>query len=1158
MVCGGRFRGVRFLVLLVVLATIVVLSSGLQAQETTGGLQGTVKDANGAVVPKANVELTGAAGSRKLVTDGTGYYRFANLPPGTYTVTVKAPGFATMKRDGIVLEVGHLPTLDLALKVGSQETVVEVTTEAPVIDVTTTHTLTNVTENVIADVPHGRSYQSVIQFAPAARNEPLAGSQLTPGFSAGGTGTGGTSPGNGGNGGGFGFSVAGGADSENSYLVEGQETASLIGGYSHTNVPFEFIQEVQIKNSGAEAEYGGALGGVINVIMKKGGNQWHGQLGASYESDGMDGGAANYGRYDPNGNVGILEPDGVTINERFDVPGQSYQPRKDKLRDIQPAFTVGGALIKDRVFGFFGFAPEYIARTRKVDFGANDLGAGLQIFNQDQQTYYTNARLDFKVSNKVNVFGSWMYQYQRESGQALPRADDVKGLFNVSSTVPLVAYGHALGYSAPNTTLNIGADFTITPTLVSTTRFGYFFENYHDFGYPTGGTLFVWQNAGTTANLCNTSTDLGGGNCTGPLFTTDSTSVPLQQSTGYISAAANQNFTLKNADKHLQFDQDLAWFKSGWGGKHNFKFGYQLNRLSNDIFQRWNEPTVYLFPGQSSSTMHNGTPAVYSVGKYGYFEVQDFGTQGNALSYNHAFFAQDAWTLGKGLTITAGIRFEHENVPAEQFGIAGGLPANPIVFDWGAKIAPRIGAAWDVFRDGKMKLFGSYGTFNDEMKLNLAISSFGGQFWHNCYYTLDNPNFSDIQAVRGADGRYCEGARLTPANLTNTGGNTFVRNVDFRGLGGESADPNLKPYRQHESVFGMDYQLKKNVAVEVRWDRRRLDHAIEDAGVFVDGNEEFSIVNPGEGINAFNNICGAACPPNVKPNRNYDGIEFRLTKAMGNRWSGMFSYTYSSLRGNYSGLTSTDLADGGGGRNSPNNSRAFDETYFMYNAYGKASNGLLATDRPSTFKGYGYYQLNEGKRSTTTLGIFQVLYQGTPLSSFIDVGGCDAGCDFDPVYPESRGKWADITQNPDPTSGALTVTGVRTRRTPWYIQTDFNFGQEFKVNKNNEHQVLGFEATVSNLFNQHSALSYGTEINSTNNSTYLAPQGLGQASEGTAAAYAAYEHPYPWKTMLNNNPAIDGSFDPAGNQPITLSSLYGKVLASQRSRTIRLKIRFSF
>jgi hypothetical protein len=103
----------------------------------------------------------------------------------------------------------------------------------------------------------------VIQFAPSARNEPLEGNNI------GSNGTGGAPPGSTTNGGAYGFSVAGASDGENSYLVEGQETANLIGGYSHTNVPFDFIQEVQVKSSGIEAEHGGALGGVVQQCLSR-------------------------------------------------------------------------------------------------------------------------------------------------------------------------------------------------------------------------------------------------------------------------------------------------------------------------------------------------------------------------------------------------------------------------------------------------------------------------------------------------------------------------------------------------------------------------------------------------------------------------------------------------------------------------------------------------------------------------------------------------------------------------------------------------------------------------------------------------------------------------------------------------------------------------
>jgi hypothetical protein len=251
-------------------------------QETTGGLQGTVKDQSGAVIPNAKVVATTGTlvGEKTIVTDNSGYYRFANMPPGDYTLTVTATGFATAERK-FVLEVGHLPTVDFTLDIGKSTQVVEVTTAAPPIDVTTNVTTTNVTEDVINNIPHGTSFQSVIQFAPAARNEPLMGNTtsmaLTTFHSAApGNGNGSSQAGSGVDGNTYGFSVAGGSDSENSYLVEGQETANLIGGYSHTNVPFDFVQEVEIKNSGIQAEHGGALGGVVNVIMKKGTNQYHG------------------------------------------------------------------------------------------------------------------------------------------------------------------------------------------------------------------------------------------------------------------------------------------------------------------------------------------------------------------------------------------------------------------------------------------------------------------------------------------------------------------------------------------------------------------------------------------------------------------------------------------------------------------------------------------------------------------------------------------------------------------------------------------------------------------------------------------------------------------------------------------------------------------
>ena len=159
-------------------------------------------------------------------------------------------------------------------------------------------------------------------------------------------------------------------------------------------------------------------------------------------------------------------------------------------------------------------------RGRNVDFTDSvnpiniPLGLGIQHFTQDQQTYFSTARLDAVLTQKIRVFGSWLYQYQRESGDSLPAPDSTTGLPNSGLILgttnltginsPITQYSHGLGFSNPNATYNVGADITLTPKIVSTTRFGYFFNNYHDAGWPTTGVDLSWQTngVGALANCC--------------------------------------------------------------------------------------------------------------------------------------------------------------------------------------------------------------------------------------------------------------------------------------------------------------------------------------------------------------------------------------------------------------------------------------------------------------------------------------------------------------------------------------------------------------------------------------------------------------------------------------------------------------------------------
>jgi len=116
----------------------------------------------------------------------------------------------------------------------------------------------------------------------------------------------------------------------------------------------------------------------------------------------------------------------------------------------------------------------------------------------------------------------------------------------------------------------------------------------------------------------------------------------------------------------------------------------------------------------------------------GYFTVQDgINTNGIASSYNHGIYGQDSWSVGHGLTLNLGVRFEKEFLPPYHAN-------NPSVsFSFTDKVAPRIGGAYDLLHNGKVKIFASYGKFYDIMKYSLPRGSFGGDYWHDCVYTMD-------------------------------------------------------------------------------------------------------------------------------------------------------------------------------------------------------------------------------------------------------------------------------------------------------------------------------------------------------------------------------------------------------------------------------------
>jgi hypothetical protein len=1172
-----RFSKGWTLVLCLLVAALFVATTF--AQETTGGMQGTVKDPQGAVVPKATVEVASPAliGVKKLETDNGGYYRFSNLPPGAYTITVTAQGFRSLKQSGVNLEVGKLPTIDLTLQVGGTEQTIEVSSQAPIVDVAQSKVQTNITEDVLNSIPKGASYQSVIQFAPGARSEPLQG----------------------------GYQIDGASNSENAYLVEGQETASVFDGSTAANVPTEFIQEVQIKTSGFEAEFGGALGGVVNVIQKRGGNAWHGSVFTYFQGDLFEAAPDRQRRYDPqkgtNGGHSTAHylSDGVTVNPNWcglfqscllDQPIQFYQPKKDHYRYLTPGFEVGGYLVKDRLWLFSSFAPELQNTERDIHFNIpgninQSPFSGTRPLHYTQNTYYSLERLDYLLTQNIRLYGAYQYNYQRGTGASttspLPNADDAYGLYNPVSGIHPDNYNGGIGYVAPNSITNIGADITITPNLVATTRYGYFFTNYADRGLGVGDryyyrdTNYNYSTANVPANLTASGCTVAGcGN-----IALDGTALNTVNNgkfvspTGFFNIPVNST-TFFNAFKRYSFNQDLAYFKKAFG-THNFKFGYAYNRGSNDVLTNYNTADLYIgynmeYAPNTTGGQDNCSAIIAQnqawwgkaggaadgsscQGNWGTINLRDLLTQGKVAGNNHALYAQDAWTIGTKLTLNLGVRTDKEYLPPYETG--SGFQG--IGFGFGQKVAPRLGASYDVFGNGKLKMYGSFGYFYDIMKYNLPRGSFGGDYWHDCVYALDTPNYTLFAPQRDAAGHYCPtggqvgasgtvpGVTTGPTNL----GARFIENYDYRQPSNDPAspgslgktglvDPNLKPMKQHEMVVGADWAMTPTFAFETRYSRKRLDRTIEDTGVITQDGEQYYISNPGEGADAkVPSYECTTCVANPKANRSYDGIEFRFTKRPGaSNWFGSLAYTYSRLYGNYSGLTATDVSDGGGARNGANADRAFDEPFMQFDAHGKVVDGPLATDRPNSFKGYGYYKLKWFGHETL-LGGYQQWYSGTPLSSYISVWGA-------PVFVEGRGKFANVTRD---ASGNWVLNGVSSKRTPTYSQTDLSLVQDFHVSKTNEKLVLGFEANVFNVFNQHSVTLIGQNLIRTSgvNPDRCSVTGSCPATSISGIDYAKLLQGYDYIAAANSQSRI-------------FNSQYGVPFGWQSPRTMRFKLKFAF
>ena len=214
--------------------------------------------------------------------------------------------------------------------------------------------------------------------------------------------------------------------------------------------------------------------------------------------------------------------------------------------------------------------------------------------------------------------------------------------------------------------------------------------------------------------------------------------------------------------------------------------------------------------------------------------MRRFGTFGNETSDNSAIFLQDSWAIGKNLTINLGVRAEAEAVPNYGHGQDPTLPAYFKKWDYADKVAPRFGFAWDVMGDQRLKVYGSYGTYYDIMKLEMPRGSFGGDRWIAYLYPLDTTNWSTLNAG-------CTIATNDPSiNPCPALGIPVTRDLrqptdPSDPVGG--VDPDLQPMENREFQLGAEYQLNAVTVLGVRYVNKTLINTIEDVGFLRTGRQ---------------------------------------------------------------------------------------------------------------------------------------------------------------------------------------------------------------------------------------------------------------------------------------------------------------------------------
>jgi len=929
-----------FLFLIVCLST-----SGMAFAQLTpvGKITGKVVDNQGSPLPGVTVGATSPklVGKAFTVTDGNGIFRLMALPSGTFEITFALPGFRTLIRKGIVLELSQTLTLNAALEQAAVEAEVTVIGQSPLIDVKSTTKSQTMAKEIFMTLPRGRNFDSLISTIPGVQSESITA----------------------------GISVDGASGAENMWYADGADISDFHYGDRGQSIVLELLDEVKVTASGYNAEFGGSMGGVINVITKSGSNEFHGDVMGFYENSRqyMRGKARTFLEADPYQSYVWRY---VNYDDLFFNGGKD----RDKYDRFEGVFSLGGYILKDKLWFYGTFNPTYSSTDAPRDFAKRQ--GPFQTFTQKNKGLAGSIRLSAAPAKGLRLSASFINSFTNYRG-SLP------GIYGLSSSATDWAH---IGFDYPNKSASLTADYSLGNNLLVSYRAGWHEQNTNNQQVaPFDGTTYYFSNTNT-------------------MFASDSffaAHPDLIKTSGWTNSTLYTE-TRKYLRGKISNNLDVSFY-ANWMGEHALKAGVGYNYLYEDRFDGYVHPRVSIYWGQKNDdlgiTVGAGSdPSSPFYGKYGYYLIRSnyvspSGSVWNNKSNNLSVYLQDSWTFKDRLTLNIGVRAESQYMPSFTDNKAyPGWSEDPVRFGLGDTIAPRIGLTYDVFGDSSLKLFASYGIYYDLMKLYMGQLTFGGTKRIETYYALQDPDWTKIAVSGKVDDEASQKA-----------GNTYAGNMDYLPPSLNRVDPDMKPTAQREISFGAEKKLMEDLSLSVRFVQKHLIRTIEDVGVYiytysasgaVSVSQDFWVCNPGYGVSLPISQGGKfvedywPCP---KATRDYIGLNLSVEKRFSNNWQGGINYTLSRVYGNYSGLASSDE----GGRLGPSVEQDFDRWFMGYDGQGKVLDGPLPQDRTHYLKAYGSYRFPFG----LTVGAVAYGRSGLPLTTkvlynskyFYPLGRADMG-----------------------------------------------------------------------------------------------------------------------------------------------------------------------